>query len=74
MGGGPGAHGGGMPVEKPKDFKNGFKRLMSYLGQHKIALIVVVIMAVGGAVFSIFGPKILGNATTELFAPMSRKS
>jgi ATP-binding cassette subfamily B protein len=73
MGGGPGAHGGGMPVEKPKDFKNGLKRLMAYLGRHKIALIVVVIMAVGGAVFSIFGPKILGNATTELFAPMAAK-
>lgn len=67
-GGGPGGH-GGMPVEKAKDFKSSFRRLMKYLARHKLALILVLIMAVGGAVFSIFGPKILGNATTELFAP-----
>ena len=65
-GGGPGH---GVPVEKAKDFKSGFRRLMRYMARHKIALILVLIMAVGGAVFSIFGPKLLGNATTELFAP-----
>ena len=68
-GGGPGGHMGGGPVEKAKDFKSGIKRLMTYLGRHKIALTIVIIMAIGGAVFSIFGPKILGQATTELFAP-----
>ncbi len=66
---GPGGHGHGAPVEKAKDFKSGFKRLIKYLGKYKIALVIVLIMAVGGAVFSIFGPKILGRATTELFAP-----
>ncbi|MDD5018359.1 MAG: ABC transporter ATP-binding protein [Eubacteriales bacterium] len=71
---GPGGPHGGMPIEKAKDFKGSFKRLVSYLGRHKIALIVVIIMAIGGAVFSIFGPKILGTATTELFAPMSAKA
>ncbi len=73
-GGGPGGPGGpgaghGMPIEKAKDFKSGLKRLISYLGAHKAALLVVTVMAVGSAVFSIFGPKILGQATTELFAP-----
>lgn len=71
MGGGP--H-GGAPVEKAKNFKPNFKRLMSYLGKHKIALVIVIIMAVGGAAFSIVGPKILGTATTELFAPMASKA
>lgn len=66
-GGGPGGH--GVPVEKAKDFKSGFRRLMKYMARHKLALILVLVMAVGGAVFSIFGPKLLGNATTELFAP-----
>lgn len=67
--GGPG-HGHGAPIEKAKNFRAGFRRLMSYLLRHKIALVAVTIMAIGGAVFSIFGPKILGTATTELFAPM----
>ena len=70
---GPGGHMGGALVEKPKDFKSGFKRLLKYLGKYKIALVIVLIMAIGGAVFSIFGPKILGRATTELFAPTLAK-
>jgi len=68
MGGGPGH---GMPIEKAKDFKAGFRRLMSYLAHHKAALIIVIIMSIGATVFAIFGPKVLGNATTELFKPRS---
>ncbi|MGI5848958.1 MAG: ABC transporter ATP-binding protein [Christensenellales bacterium] len=71
---GPGGPGHGMPFEKAKDFKISIKRLVSYLQKHKIALVVVTLMAIGGAVFSIFGPKILGTATTELFAPMAAKA
>ncbi len=73
MGGGPG-HGHGAPIEKAKNFKSSLKRLVSYLSSHKAALIIVLIMAIGGATFSIFGPKILGTATTELFAPMASKA
>jgi ATP-binding cassette subfamily B multidrug efflux pump len=71
--GGPGGHGHGMPIEKAKDFKGGLKRLAKYLTLHKVALAIVIVTAIGSAVFSIFGPKILGNATTELFAPMAAK-
>lgn len=70
---GPGGHGHGMPVEKPKDFKSGLRRLTKYLTVHKAALILVTVTAIGSAVFSIFGPKILGQATTELFAPTAAK-
>lgn len=72
MGGGPMGH--GMPMEKAKDFKTGFRRLLSYLACHKAALIIVIVMAIGGTVFAIFGPKVLGNATTELFKPLSSQS
>ena len=71
--GGPGGPGHGMPVEKAKNFKVGIARLMKYLTLHKVALAIVIVTAIGSAVFSIFGPKILGQATTELFAPMSAK-
>jgi ATP-binding cassette subfamily B protein len=71
--GGPGGPGHGMPIEKAKDFKGGLSRLTKYLTLHKVALAVVIVTAIGSAVFSIFGPKILGGATTELFAPMSAK-
>ena len=43
------------------------KKLMGYLTQYKIGLLLVVIFAIGSTIFNIAGPKILGKATTELF-------
>lgn len=58
----------GKKIEKAKDFKGTVKKLIkNYLSQYKIALIIVIIFAVGSTIFSIVGPKILGNATTEIF-------
>ncbi|MFZ2539784.1 MAG: ABC transporter ATP-binding protein [Oscillospiraceae bacterium] len=69
--GGPGGHGPmggmGMAVEKPKDFKKTFKALVKYLSAYRIAIIFVVLFAVGSTVFTIVGPQILGDATTEIF-------
>ncbi len=65
---GPGGPGGGMPVgEKAKNFKASFKALLSYLGRYKYAILVVFALAIGATILSVLGPKILGNATTELF-------
>ena len=65
MGGGPGPKGA---VEKAKDFKGTTKKLLkNYLSKYKIQLIIVIIFAIGSTIFSIVGPKILGNATTEIF-------
>ena len=68
----PGPMGGpmrrGQTTEKPKDFKKTTKKLInSYLAKYKIPLIIVLIFAVGSTIFTIVGPKILGNATTEIF-------
>lgn len=57
----------GMSTEKAKDFKGTMKKLMGYLTQYKIGLLLVVIFAIGSTIFNIAGPKILGKATTELF-------
>ena len=60
--------GPGAQVEKAKDFKGTTKKLIkNYLSKYKIALIIVIIFAIGSTIFSIVGPKILGNATTEIF-------
>ena len=64
MGGGPR---GMMPGEKAKDFKGTMGKLISYLGKYLPAIIAVMLFAIASTVFSIIGPKILGNATTELF-------
>ena len=65
--GGPMRRGRGS-TEKPKDFKKTTKKLINnYLSKYKIGLIVVIIFAIGSTIFTIVGPKILGNATTEIF-------
>ena len=64
MGGGPKI---GMPTEKAKDFKGTFKKLLKYLGKYKISIAIVIVFAVLSTVFSIVGPKVLGEATTILF-------
>ena len=63
-----GGPGGGAPTPKVKNFKVTTKKLInSYLSKYKFALIIVFVFAVGSAIFNIVGPKILGNATTEIF-------
>lgn len=64
---GPMGHGGMRGGEKAKDFKGTIGKLLSYMGRYKIGLFFVLLFAAGSTVFNIFGPKILGNATTELF-------
>ncbi len=67
---GPGHRGPAGPMagaEKAKDFKGTMKKLMSYLGEYKLSILLVVIFAMGSTIFNIAGPKILGKATTEIF-------
>lgn len=65
-----GGHGPGrgmVPGEKPKDLKGTMKKLLGYMKAYKFQLFFVLIFAVGGTIFNIVGPKILGKATTEIF-------
>ncbi len=66
---GPMRHGpGAMAVgEKAKDFKGTMKKLLAYMRRYLPSIVLALLCAVGGTVFSIFGPKILGQATTKLF-------
>ncbi|MBU0493254.1 MAG: ABC transporter ATP-binding protein/permease [Chloroflexi bacterium] len=72
FGGGParGRRGpGGMMMEreKPRDFKGTMIKLIQYLGSYRIAIGIVLVFAVASTIFTIAGPKILGQATTKLF-------
>ena len=61
-------------VEKAKDFKGTTKKLVAnYLSKYKLALIIVIIFAIGSTIFTIVGPKILGNATTEIYNGLINK-
>lgn len=74
---GPGGTGpfGGMkgPAPKAKNFKKTMKNLLKYLAYYKFSIVFVIIFAIGSTIFSILGPKILGNATTEIFNGLLNK-
>jgi ATP-binding cassette subfamily B protein len=66
LGGGPmaGLMRGG---EKPRNFKATMSKLLQYLSEYKVSIIIVFIFAIASTIFMIAGPKILGKATTRLF-------
>ncbi len=74
---GSGGHGpmGGMGkmVEKPKNFKETFRKLRNYLKPYAGKLILVLIFAIGSTIFTIIGPRILGDVTTEIFEGLVAK-
>ncbi|QPJ86489.1 ABC transporter ATP-binding protein [Sarcina sp. JB2] len=59
--------------QKAKDFKKAMGKLLSYLKPYRLSLVVVVIFAILSSIFSIVGPKILGNATTEIYSGIMGK-
>lgn len=65
MGGGPGGP-GMMMGDKPKNFKDSMKKLLSYLKPFRWQILIVVIFAILSTISMIVGPKILINATNEL--------
>lgn len=67
-------HGGRFstsPVSKPKNFKKTLARLLKYLGEYKISILIVLIFAVASTVLSILGPMMLGKATDNLLEGVS---
>lgn len=61
------ASGPQMNGEKAKNFKETVKKIINDLKPYKYKLLIVVLVAILSTIFSIVGPKILGNATTEIF-------
>jgi ATP-binding cassette, subfamily B, multidrug efflux pump len=74
--GGPG-HGGPMaammPGDKPKSFRKTMATFIGYLKPYRFQMIVALVFAIASTVFAIIGPKMLGNATTRLFAGVMAK-
>lgn len=53
--------------DKPKDFTTSLKRLISSLKPYKAKIMIVFMFSILSTLFTIVGPKVLGNATTELY-------
>ena len=66
---GPGGPHGPMGAgERARDFGGSFKKLMGQLKRYRVSLMLVIVLSVGSAAFSIVGPKKMGEITTEIFS------
>jgi ATP-binding cassette subfamily B protein len=79
MGGGPGPRRGPMGMmmpsgEKASDFRGSFRRLIGRLQPERQLIALVVVLAVVSVAFSVIGPKILGNATNDIFQGIISKN
>ncbi|MEE6657850.1 ABC transporter ATP-binding protein [Pediococcus acidilactici] len=64
----PGRHGGpGGVIEKPQNFWKSAVRLAKYLSPWMFGFIIVLILAALSTLLQIRAPKVLGEATTEIF-------
>lgn len=66
-------HGHGPTTEKSKDFKGAVVKVVRYIAHDKLALFVAIACAVGSVAFNVMGPRVLGEATTELFRGIAAK-
>jgi ATP-binding cassette, subfamily B, multidrug efflux pump len=66
-GGGPGMMSMMQPVQKPANFKVSFRRLLDRLAPERMLVALVIVLAVVSVAFAVVGPKILGNATNDIF-------
>ncbi|MDR1568544.1 MAG: ABC transporter ATP-binding protein/permease [Streptococcaceae bacterium] len=65
---------GVMPAgEKAEDFSGTLKKLIHYMGAYKIVLVIAMVFAIASTAFTIWGPKILAKAITELFDGLIKK-
>lgn len=58
---------GSRPVEKAKDFRGSLKRLLTYLGMHKLSITIVFVMAILSSLFGVLTPKVLSRAMNILY-------
>ncbi|MDD5486310.1 MAG: ABC transporter ATP-binding protein [Dehalococcoidales bacterium] len=63
----------GRGGEKPKNFGRTMKNLARYLVPYRLSLIIALVLAIIGTVFTIVGPKLMGNATSRLFEGLMAK-
>ncbi|KAA6451895.1 ABC transporter ATP-binding protein [Bacillus swezeyi] len=64
----PGSLPAGMQQKKPKEFKKTLLRLAGYLKPRTFQLVLVIIAAILATLFNVISPKLLGDATSSLFA------
>jgi ATP-binding cassette subfamily B protein len=53
----------GMPTEKSKNFRGSVARLGRLIAGERLRLTAIILLAVGGVILNVLGPRVLGRAT-----------
>lgn len=71
----PGHMGNNGPAsERARDFKGTLVKLIRYIAADWLQLLIAIVFAVVSVAFSVTGPRILGDATTELFRGVAARA
>ncbi|MBR6800596.1 MAG: ABC transporter ATP-binding protein [Eubacteriaceae bacterium] len=62
-----------MPGEKAKDFMGTLKKLLAYMKPFYGYFVIIAMITITSTMFNIIGPKILGKATTLIYAGLVDK-
>jgi ATP-binding cassette subfamily B multidrug efflux pump len=71
---GPAAWMNGPSMERPKDFRGSLRRVLGLMRPERPLMIISALCATGSVAASVWGPKILGNATNIIFSGFISKS
>ncbi|MCL2357973.1 MAG: ABC transporter ATP-binding protein, partial [Defluviitaleaceae bacterium] len=59
-------------IDKPKNFRLAVSRLLSYLGAEKFVMLATGIPMIAATIMAVLAPRILGDATDEIFSGLIR--
>lgn len=65
---------GAMRIDKPKNYGYAFKRLLGGMKKYRARFLVAALLALGASVIQIFGPRLMGRATTAIFEGLVSKA
>jgi ATP-binding cassette, subfamily B, multidrug efflux pump len=71
---GPAAWMNGPSMERPKDFRGSLRRVLGLMRPERPLVIFSALCATGSVAASVWGPKILGNATNIIFSGFISKN
>ena len=57
----------GVPGDRSRHFGPTFRRLLGELRPERVRILLVMLLAIGSVVFTVVGPKLLGDATDLVF-------
>ena len=63
----------GKPPKGSHELKRSLRNIVHLVGGYRVAIVAVLLFAIGSTVFSIVGPKVLSEATTVLFEGATAK-